>query len=131
MFKTPPIVSTWKRPEDVVGRENISLLTDHFTVAVDINTTGEYPQRRIESAVGKENIPHIAEAYEKLREHGYVPLGRNTDGSLRWGVVLQSASYVEFEKGLPALQGKSLDELREIARNGWTQMMKNVDISDE
>ena len=130
MYKSPPMIETWKRPEDIIDRDNMRIFTDHYKIATSKTNGGEFPEQRLNKEITKEVRAAIAETYEGLRNHGFVPLELGSDGQIKWGTVLKSASQVEFEKGLSALEGKSLDELREIARHGWSQIMKNVDMDN-
>lgn len=112
MLNKPPMVPTYKTPEDIIGRNNMDIFNDHYRIATSSVNGGEFPNSRLDKEIGKAVRPEIAEAYERLRESGFVPLGYKSDGNILWGVVTKSDSLCLFEKGLAELRGMSLEQLK-------------------
>jgi len=71
----------------------------------------------------------IVDTLVRLRGHGYYPDGFKPNGDIRWATVLKGLVQIEMEKGLPALQGKSIEELQAIARRGYRKVVKKVSVS--
>lgn len=125
MMTKPPSCPTNRTPIQIIGHENMFLFKRHLEIAMSVSNGGEFPDKRLQKEIGSDDRRAIAEVLNVLQDNGYVPLGFKNDGSILWGVRTKSDSTVLMEKGLSDLQGKNLDELRQIALFGWGKFMQH------
>lgn len=123
MYNRPPMILTAKTPEDIIGAHNMEIFVEHYLLTTRESNDGVFPSKLIDKEIGGHDRQKIADIYTDLRKHGYYHGGFHK-GKIIWRTVLQSQQNEEFEKGMDDLRGKSLDELREIARAGFHKIGK-------
>lgn len=123
LINHPPMVLTVKTPVDIIGRENMEIFVTHLSVCYSRTNGGEFPHKRLNSEVGPGNRQRITETLHELRDHGFIPVGVDK-GRVKWRIVVKSECQQLFEDGLDELQGKTMEELANIARNGYRQIIK-------
>ena len=128
MLKTPPIFPTELIPNEIVGYENMAIFVAHLRICFSGTNSGEFPSARLNKEIGAANREKIAGILRKLRENGYVPLSVDENGKVRWGIMVESPSQVEFEKDLPRYQRMSIEELQYLGRTGYLQIRENVTV---
>lgn len=129
MYKAPPLIKTSMAPWEIVGPGNMDTFREFFAIASSPTSGGEFPRQRLKKEIGEEILTHIAATLAELRSHGFYPV-RSESGDLEWKVVTKTAVQVEFEKGLPPLQGKSVAELRQLARQGYKGVVESCKVDD-
>ena len=115
-------------PEEIIGRNNMQVFVEHYTICQSGTNGGEYPFRRLDKEIGADIRPHIAETMQELRDNGFYPLSVGSDGRIRWGVVTKNASHVEFDKRFESISRLSLEELQSRARRGYVEVIKGVKV---
>jgi len=122
-----PLVETSFSPEDIIGSKNIKVFTEHCTVVFG-DRTGDYPEKQLSKKIGATDRANIAYALEKLREHGYYPLGISDTGSIIWGVATKSKSQILFESGLGEYLKMSTADLQKIGRSMYNPLISKVTV---
>lgn len=123
-----PMYLTSLTPLEIIGPSNMQLFVEFLRMALSSTNGGEYPDKRLDREVGLENRKRIAVALEELRASGYYPSHVNDRGEIIWNVVVKSKCQQLMEKGLPELQNKTLSELQDMGRNGYRQIVSDVEV---
>lgn len=127
-FKNPPMHQTRLTPREIIGVNNIDIFEEHYAIASRSTNDGEFPTKELNKKIGQEDRQHVAETLAKLREFGFFPLGYNSTGGISWGMVLKSESQVAMERGLHELERYSQEEIMDMGRRGYLNIIKNATI---
>ena len=128
MLKSPPMYPTPMTPEDIIGLSNMDLFKQFYSIAASSTNAGEYPEKRLNKDIGKDDRKAIAETLKHLREHGFYPNGSDRHGSIIWGTMLKSQAQIEMEKGLDELVGLPEKQLIDMARRGYLKVVDSVSV---
>lgn len=126
LTKQPPLIATQQTPLDILGG-NYALFRDYCETYFQ-NQVSEGLEKKIAKDFSPSNRKRITEMMKVLRTYGFVPVGINKKGNIEFSYVLKSALQIEFEKGLSEYQGKSRQELRELAAKGYVAMRDQENI---
>ena len=128
MLKHPPLFSTYRNPEDIIGSSNMDLFKKFYSIASSSTNAGEYPEKRLNKEFSKQDRKAIGETLQELRNFGFYPIGMLATGKIKWGIATKSQSQIEFEKGLDELVGLPEKQLIERARSGYLKAIKNATV---
>lgn len=90
-FDRPPAIRTDRLPVDVIGEDNLDLLTGHFRKSSQGKPTG----------LKEHEIAWAGETYKELRALGYYPSHIDRRGNIMFSVLLKSHVEIKAEKEHP------------------------------
>jgi hypothetical protein len=127
-FSAPPMFPNELTPNEIVGRDNMSIFVAHLRICYSSVNNGEWPEKRLSKEIGPANRERIIGILRELRENGYLPLSVDEHGKVRWGMMVKTQSQVEFERDLPRFQRMPIEELQRLGRSGYLQIRDNVTV---
>lgn len=124
----PPMFPTEYTAKEIVGDRNLAKFRQHYSTCTSGTNQGEFPDKRLDKEIGIETRRSIAETYKHLRSFGFYPAGTTQDGRVKIAVQAKSQCQVMMESRMHEFEGKDLDELKEMARNGYRSIVKSVSV---
>lgn len=120
------LIPTSLTPEDIIGSPGNMKRFVAFLKIYDPRKNTEFPRKRLEKEFGKETLRKILLVLEELKLNGFHPGYVDSKGKVRWMVLKKSKSQELFERGLPELQKKKIDELQKLGRSGYKEVVDGV-----
>jgi len=126
-FETPPLIKTWKTPEQIVGGANkLDIFGDILEAHRMAALSGRVPSKQELAKIPQKALQAFPAVLQELRDNGFYPNGVDEKGMPRFDQVRDSAVNVLYEANKEQYQHLTPEDCQQMARNGWTKIMQQV-----